>query len=312
LIGPLFVFVVALLVVLWLLWRPRRPVRWLTINVNGLERRYFLCSADPSARHQPLLLCFHGGLGRVELLVRSSGIAEVGLRHGYTVIFPEAKDGWIDSRPERGGSTRDLDFVDALLDSLVSNNLVDPSRMFALGISNGGLFLYRMAGERPLRFAGLATALANMPIAERSAGTGAPIPITMIFGRQDRIQPWEGGRIMRSAQLGVGGEVVSAEATLRFWLKRNLAEGTPQKQRLVSAGRPIDVEDYPAAPDGAPVRYVTVGNWGHRWPCWGNALSASADDFNAANLVMEFFSGLGLSDKNVPTFSTAAEGDARA
>ena len=184
--------------------------------------------------------------------------------------------------------------------------------MFALGISNGGLFLYRMAGERPLRFAGLATALANMPVAERTAGSGPAVPIAMIFGRQDRVQPWAGGQLLRSAKLGVGGEVVSAEATLRFWLRRNRAEATPKLRRVVSAGHPIDIEDYPAAPDGAPVRYVTVGNWGHRWPCWGNALSTSADDFNAANLVMEFFSGLSLSDRNARPLSSAVEGRASA
>jgi polyhydroxybutyrate depolymerase len=272
-----------------------------------LERRYLVLSADPSARNKPLLLCFHGGLARVQLLVQTSGIAIVGQRHGYAVVFPEAKDGWIDSRPERGGSTRDLNFVDALLDSLIATNQVDPSRMFALGISNGGLFLYRMVGERPVRFAGVATALANMPVAERSAGSGPPIPITMIFGRQDRIQPWEGGRLLRSAKLGVGGEVVSAEATLRLWLRRNRTEGAPKSRRLVSAGHPIDIEDYAAASDGAPVRYVTVGNWGHRWPCWGNALSVSANDFNAANLVMDFFSGLRLSDRTASAFSAPPE-----
>ena len=306
-IGQLFVLFVALLVVLWLLRRRRRAGRWRTITVNGLERRYLVLSADPSARNKPLLLCFHGVLGRVQLLVQTSGIAEIGQRHGYTIIFPEAKDGWIDSRPERGGSTRDLDFVDALLDSLIASNQVDPSRMFALGISNGGLFLYRIVGERPIRFAGVATALANMPVAERSAGSGPPIPITMIFGRQDRLQPWGGGRLQRSAKRGVGGEVVSAEATLRLWLQRNRAEGAPKSRRLFSAGHPIDIEDYAAASDGAPVRYVTVGNWGHRWPCWGNALSVSADDFNAADLVMDFFSGLRLSDRTARAFSAAPE-----
>ena len=313
-IGPLIVIAAAFVVVLWLLWRPRRPVRWLTIDVNGVQRRYFLCTSDPSARHQPVLFCFHGGLARVDMLVRSSGIAEVGLRNGYAVIFPEAKDGWIDSRPERGGSTRDLDFVDALLDALIASELIDASRMFALGISNGGMFLYRMAGERPMRFAGIATALANLPIVEKSAGAGAPIPITMIFGRQDRIQPWEGGKLARSTKLGlgVGGEVVSAEATLRSWLKRNRAEGTTRRRRMVSAGRPIDIEDYPAAPDGAPTRYVTVGNWGHRWPCWGDNVSMTSDDFNAANLLIEFFSGLTLPDKKPAAFSAAAEGSVRA
>jgi polyhydroxybutyrate depolymerase len=306
LIGSFFVLVLALLVVLWLLLQRRRVDYWRTINVNGLERRYLVRSSDPGARQHPLLLCFHGGGGRVELLAQRMGVAESGQRQGCMVVFPEAKDGWIDARPERGGSTRDLDFVDALLDSLVSSNRIDPSRVFAFGISNGGLFVFRLACERPNRFAGVATALANMPVAALGSRSGPPVPIAMIFGDRDRVMPWAGGHILRGPEIGVGGEVVSARETVRFWLRRNYAEQTPQLRRVVSADHPVEVEDYASAPNGAPVRCVTVGNWGHRWPRWGGALSASSDIFNAADLVMEFFSGLDSSDRNAQTFSAAA------
>jgi polyhydroxybutyrate depolymerase len=298
LIKQLLVRGVAFLVSLWPRWPRRRQLCWRTINANGLERRYLLRASDLSANKKPLLLCFHGGAARVELLARRSGVSEAGQRQGFMVVFPEAKDGWIDSRPERGGSARDLDFIDTLIDSLLSRNQIDASRVFAFGISNGGLFVFRLACERPRRFAGFATALANMPVAALSAGSGPPVPIAMIFGRRDRVMPWAGGRILRLPELGVGGEVASAQATLRFWLKRNRAEQAPQLRHLVGAGRSIDVEDYAAASGGAPVRYM-VGNWGHRWPLLGRASSASADTLNPADLITEFFSGLCLSDKYV-------------
>lgn len=312
-IGTAFVLIVALLVALWLLWRRRVLVHARTISVNGLERRYLLRSSDLHARQKPLLLCFHGGGGRVEWLARSSGLAESGQRYGFMVAFPEARDGWIDSRPERGGGTRDLDFIDALLDSLLESKQIDPSRIFAFGISNGGMFVFRLASERPERFAGFATALANMPVAALSGLSGPPVPIAMIFGRRDRVMPWEGGQILRGPQLGVGGEVISAEATLRFWLMRNGAGAAAQTRTLESAGHPIEIEDYPAAQGGAPVRYVTVGAWGHRWPAWGGTFSASGDNFNAADLVTEFFVGKHASDKNAQTFPmTATERSAHA
>jgi len=315
LIGPFFVLGVALLVALWLVWRRRRPDRWYTINVNGLERRYLLRSGDPNARQRPALLCFHGGGGRFahKMLSQNSGVAEAAQREGYIAVFPEAKDGWIDSRPERGGGPRDLDFVDALLGSLVRRNLIDPSRVFALGISNGGMFVYRLAYERPQRFAGFATALANMPVAGLSAPPGPPVAIAMIFGREDPVAPWGGGTLLHGARIGVGGEVVSVEATLRFWLMRNGNDEMPQLRRLVSADHTVDVEDYSAASGGAPVRSVTVSDWGHRWPRWGDETSAPEDSFNAADLVMEFFSGIPLSDRNAPTTpTTAAERNAHA
>lgn len=152
-IGPLFLIAVGLFVVFWLLSRRRSLFRWHTINVNGLERRYLLRRSDEGARYKPLLLCFHGGRAQVELLARRSGVAEAGQRLGCLVIFPEAKDGWIDLQPERGLSPRDLDFVDALLDLLVSNKQIDSSRIFAFGISNGGQFVFPagMRASAPFR-----------------------------------------------------------------------------------------------------------------------------------------------------------------
>jgi polyhydroxybutyrate depolymerase len=306
LIGTLLFVGVTLVVVLWLLWRRRTLVRWHTINVNGSERRYLVCSSDEGARHKPLLLCFHGGRAQVELLARRSGIAEAGQLQGYMVIFPEAKDGWIDLRPERGGSPRDLDFVDALLDLLAGNNQVDPANVFALGISNGGQFVFRLACERPSRFAGFATALSNLPVAASSWRSGPPIPIAMIFGGRDRVMPRAGGRLRRPPGLRDGGEVMSKQATVQFWLRHNGAK-QPRCRNFVSAGRPIDIEDYPSGPDGAPVRCITVAHWGHRWPRWGRSSCPSVHNFSAADLVMEFFAGLSLSGKSAPVLSSAAE-----
>jgi polyhydroxybutyrate depolymerase len=283
LIGPLFVLGVAMLVAIWLLSRRHSGLVWRTINVNGSERRYLLHASDEGSRQKPLLICFHGGFARVESLAKRSGIAEAGRRQGCMVIFPEAADGWIDARPERGGSARDIDFVDALLDSLVRKNQIDAERVFALGISNGGLFVFRLASDRPRRFAGLATALASMPIAAVSPVSGPPVPIAMIFGRRDRVM-WEGGRLARGV-----GEVASAHVARRFWLKRNNTQPVPRLQRRVSAGRQIDVEDYAARPGGAPVRFVCIGNWGHHWPSWNPGLAGNSDTFNAADLIMEFF-----------------------
>lgn len=315
-IGSLIVLALALIVALWLLRRQGGLVRWRTIDVNGLQRRYLMRSADLHARQKPLLICLHGGGGHIEWLARRSGLAESGQRRGFTVIFPEARDGWIDSRPERGGGMRDVNFIDTLIDELVGSRRVDPSRVFVFGLSNGGLFVFRLARERPHRFAGFATALANLPVADLPAGSGpsgSPMPIAMIFGRHDRVMPWGGGQILRGEQLGVGGEVISAEETLQFWLNRNGANAAPQTRRLLSGGYPVEVADYPAAPGGAPVRNVTLGEWGHRWPSFGGRLSASATDFNLADVVTEFLSGLYSSAKETtPIAKTAGERRAHA
>jgi len=300
LIGPLFVLGLVLLVAIWLLWQRRGGLVWRRIMVNGVRRRYLVCASDEGLE-KPLLICFHGGMARTELLAERSGIAEAGWRQGCMVIFPEAQGGWIDSRPERGGSTRDIDFVDALLDSLLRKRQVDAERVFAIGISNGGMFVFRLASERPARFAGLATALASMPPSTLFPISGPPVPIAMIFGRKDHSM-WEGGALQRGV-----GEVASADATRRYWLKRNNAQPVPRLQRRISAGRQIDIEDYAARPCGARVRFVSIGDWGHRWPMWKRAPDGTPDAFNAADLIMEFFSQMRLSATDAPVAVAAGE-----
>lgn len=291
----------AIFLILLFLWRRPTRLDWQAIDVNGVERRYLLRITDRRARDRALLLCFHGGRAQVELLARRAGIAEAGERQGCLVVFPEARDGWIDLRPERGGGTRDIDFVDALVDRLVSSNQVDPCRVFALGISNGGQFVFRLGCERPDRFAGLATALSNLPVAALSWQSAPAVPIALIFGRHDRIMPWEGGRLRRGPGLRAGGEVLSAPDTVRFWVERNGAARQPQQRQIFSAGRRIEIDDYASGQGGgAPVRSVTIGNWGHRWPRWEAATSARADRFNAVDLVMEFFAGRSLSARSAP------------
>jgi len=305
-------FVAAILVIIWWLLRARpRRFNWQVIDVNGVQRRYLQHVAEEDLRDRPLLLCFHGGRAQVERLARRSGLAEAGAQHGCIVIFPEAREGWIDLRPERGGSARDLEFVDALLDLLIGDNRVDPSSVFAVGISNGGQFVFRLACERPGRFAAVATALSNLPVAALSWRSAPPVPIALIFGRRDRVMPWEGGRLQRRPGLPAGGEVVSAPATVRFWVERNRAQLPPQRRRFVSAGHEVEIEDYAAETAGAGVRSVTVAKWGHRWPRWDGGPPASTDRFNAANVVMEFFAEQSLSGKTAPTFPGAAERRAR-
>ncbi len=226
----------------------------------------------------------------MQRLERQSGITEAGLRHGFVVVFPEAPGGWIDARPERGGSERDIAFIEALLDRL--RRTEGANAAFAIGVSNGGLFLFRMAMERPLRFAAFATLLASIPAAAlRGRSEGPPVPVALVFGRDDPLMPWSGGRIPhgRRPGMGVGGIVVPAETTLDYWLTRNHARGTPIVRRTGGGDNPVEIRDYgPTTPAGAAVRFVAIDGWGHQWPRWPG--DAPGDPgFDIADTIFEFF-----------------------
>lgn len=294
---------VVVVVAALLVWVARRSLTAgrQRIRVDGAWRSYTIHRpSGPRAANAPVLLCFHGGLGRVDRLERQSGLREAALRQGYIVVFPEAPDGWIDARPERGGSRRDLAFVEALVNRLARAE-GEPTRFFALGVSNGGMFVLRLAMEQPQRFAGFATVLASIPAAAlRSPAAGPPVPIALVFGRQDRIVPWAGGGVVmaRRRRIGVGGTVVSAETTLEYWLRRNRAQYEPSIRRMGGAGSPVEVRDYAAAPGGAPVRFVSIAGWGHRWPRWTS--DNGSGGFDIADVILEFFAAPPNTEPVVP------------
>lgn len=267
----------------------RRPSTTIQFSVGGSSRIAEVLLPINSKAGAPLLLCFHGGLGRLQRFVRSSGLAPSGIARGYVVAFPAAPGGWVDGRPEKGDSTEDLEFVDALVEQLVTQHGVGRAQIFAVGVSNGGMFAQRLATERPHLLAGAASIVASTPAAiARQVGDGPPVPFALLCDTNDQIMPWRGGAILSSRTLGVGGQVISAEQARDLWVHRNFASDNPAKAHIPGpSGFSADIYDYPAGVDGAPVRFVAINGNGHGWPRWSGG--AAAKPFDAGDVVLDFF-----------------------
>lgn len=281
--------IVLILVVLLLVWLRRKgPARGRQrIQVDGEWRSYTI---DRPTGSQPtkLLLCFHGALGHPRRLREHTGIREAALRRGYTVVFPEAPGGWFDARTERGASRRDRRFVEVLLGQLHRTEGRGLAA-FALGVSNGGMFVQRLAMEEPQQFAAFATLLASVPVAAlRAAPSGPPAPIALVFGRNDRIVPWAGGVLAMGRRPGI---VAPAETTLDYWLRRNRSRKEPIVRRIGDGAPAVEIRDYPALPMGAPVCFVGIDGWGHRWPRWAGDADGTGG-FDIADVIFEFFGDL--------------------
>jgi polyhydroxybutyrate depolymerase len=122
------------------------------ISVDGRIRAYRLYqpSAVGSGDPVPLVVMLHGGFGTGEQAESAYGWDALADREGVLVAYPDGVGrAWNVGDGCCGGPGRsgvdDVRFIEELVRNVSADHAVDPARVFATGISNGGMMAYRLA-----------------------------------------------------------------------------------------------------------------------------------------------------------------------
>ncbi|GAC1316213.1 MAG: PHB depolymerase family esterase [Thermoleophilaceae bacterium] len=158
--------------------------------------------AGASGRRLPLVFAFHGAGGSGSFMEAYTGLSEVGARHGFIIVYPDALYRfWQLSGPDRQGND-DIAFTRALLEALDRQLCVDDDRVYATGVSNGGGLTARVGCELSDRFAAIAPVAGGY----RSLPPCHPVralSVLEIHGTADASVPYDGrpperlGSVMR-------------------------------------------------------------------------------------------------------------------
>jgi polyhydroxybutyrate depolymerase len=272
---------------------------------GGIDRTYYLAlPAHAETLPMPLVLAFHGGQGSGAGVARTSDFHGLGGTQGFAVAYPEVASSqrvWNDGREEAATGIDDVGFVAALIEELTRQHNIDPSRIYATGLSNGGMFTYRLACELSDRIAAFAAVVANLPTdLEPRCAPGRPVPMLMIVGTEDSLMPYDGGLVAARAIRGGGrGQVMSAEATARFWRDHNRCSDTAGREvhrpeRDANDGTSVTEQQWPVCANGSEVIQLTVVGGGHTWPgtLEGPALQRAgrtSREMNASAEIVSFF-----------------------
>ena len=171
------------------------------------------------------------------------------------VVYPVALERrWNDLN----GTADDVGFLLATIDKLVADGLVDKNRVYAAGISNGGMMAQRLACEQADRLAGIATVAGGLPSGLAAVCKPArPLPVMVIHGTEDPIVHWNGGAI---AGLEEFGTVLSARDTAKFWAVANQCKESgvilPEPDRDPQDGMRVRLESFTGCPVRAAVTLV--------------------------------------------------------
>jgi polyhydroxybutyrate depolymerase len=286
--------------------RPAAPqasgLQQIALTHQGVQRTYYV---DPATMRQgaPIVLVFHGGAGEGAGIASTTRFAAYARQNGFGVVFPNSADKqWNDGRPTTASNIDDVGFVRAVASDVRARYGVDTGRLFAAGISNGGMFTQRLACEASDLFRAYGVVVANMPtsLIDRCRPT-ARKPMIFFNGTDDRLMPFGGGEVAAIKILGVGagGSVVSQAQTESFWTQVNGCGGgrTEALADRVQDGTRVVRESFDCA-GSVDLEFYVVEGGGHNWPGstpTGSRLAGNvSQEVDATQRIVAFFQRYGL------------------
>jgi polyhydroxybutyrate depolymerase len=259
----------------------------------------------------PLVVCFHGGGSDAQQQETLTGMSAKADSAGFFVAYPE---GYLDAVSGRRtfadgrGTTAaelagvdDVAFTRDIINRIAAAGNLDRTRVYATGISNGGLMSQRLGLQLSTRIAAIAPVAANLaqPLAAGFAPQ-VPVAVAQFSGTADTYSPYAGGMVIIG---GVPdptlGEVTGAEADIALWTAANGCNTVPLITDPYGANVTTDgctalLRNFQAGANsaGADVILVKITGGGHTWP--GSAfnppsLGNTCMDFNATTQIWAFF-----------------------
>ena len=248
-----------------------------SLEVGGLLRSYRTYVPKDLPQGAPLVVVMHGSGEDTQGIRTGTGYAFERLadQHGFAVVYPKSyASDWNDcsrigDKELAGVTADDVAFLAAMVGKLVGQLRVDPARVFATGVSNGGSMAMRLALEQPSRYRAVAAVVANIPAPQNfQCKPAAQATSVMIMnGTEDPLVPYAGGEINLLGLFYKGGPIISSRASAQYFADWADLAGAPQtSEKTVAEG--VRVEQNRWSPAGAKteVELVTIHGGGHGLP----------------------------------------------
>jgi polyhydroxybutyrate depolymerase len=275
-----------------------------SVRVGGLDRTFvvFVPSTASVNKRYPLVFVFHGGGGSGRHVESSLAFSELAEREKFIAVYPDGVgNGWNDGRESvriRAQADRvdDLGFVEQMITVMQREYAIDEKRIYATGISNGGIFTHYVGANLSEKFAAIAPVVGGIaePFVKRFAPKGS-VSVLIIQGTDDALVPYDGGPVARNR-----GNVVSTDEAVRLWAASNKTDRKPVIANLPdmdrSDGCTAETYLWTNGKGKTEVKLFKLIGGGHTWP--GSAQNSRSDlvgnvcrDFGATATIWEFFKG---------------------
>lgn len=269
-----------------------------TLTVDGRERSYLVHVPEKRDPEKPLpvVLALHGAAMNGPMMVWFSGLDGKADEAGFVAVYPSGTGtgpfltwnagGF--TGPMAEGRPDDVAFIRALLDDLAGVLDVDHDRVYACGMSNGGMMCYRLAAELSDRIAAIAPVAGTIAIAESRPSRA--VPVIHFHGTKDGIVPFDRKKGRQPPFM----RLEDVAGSVRTWVDLNGCDAAPETETISEEGEDLGVTrtTWRGGRDGAEVVLVTIEEGGHTWPGQKppvGFIGKSVKAVSANDLLWEFF-----------------------
>jgi len=264
--------------------------------------RTYLVHEPPWKNHLrpiPVVLALHGGGSNAEAMMQFCGLNQTADRAGFLCVYPNGTGRYKGRYTWNAGSccayaqrnqVDDVQFIRLLIRELKGHYPVDGDRIYATGMSNGAMMVYRLASDLADQIVAIAPVAGAM--AMNTCSPSKPVSVVHFHGTDDQFAPFKGGVGARSI-LKVGH--ISVEHTVGAWVAANGCDPDPLETILpqkVSDGTAVRKKLYDSGKNGAQVLVFTIEGGGHTWPGREpplRRLGKTTHSLSANEVMWEFF-----------------------
>ena len=287
------------------------------IQVQGRKVLVHVPAGYDAAHPAPLVLAFHGGGGDAAYMADDSryGLQRQADRSGFIVAFPNGASKLPGGRfatwnaggccgYARDQGSDDVGFARAVVSAIEGRYAVDANRVFATGMSNGGMMAHRLACDAADVFRAVASVAGTD--ATTQCNPSRPVSVLHIHARDDDHVLFDGGagpgafRDQSSVM-----NFVSVPETIARWVQRDQCSGSAQRLLQVPGAY---CNAYRNCAGGAQVQLCVTDTGGHSWPGADRVRpgkEAASTALDASATIWRFF------DSQAPRAASAASAEAR-
>jgi polyhydroxybutyrate depolymerase len=232
-----------------------------SILIGNNYRSFYFESPKSLKPNGSLIFILHGSGGDgKQLMSPAEKLAQKANSENILLVYPNGyKRYWNECRKAASSLANkenidEASFFTSMISYFKEKYKINSRQVFAIGLSGGGHMCYKIAMTMPGTLRATTALIANLPDDDNldCEESKAPIPIMIVNGTADPLNPYEGG-MMRSGDF-IMGNVRSTDRTFKYWANLAGYTATPKKEN-VPDNDPTDgktIERYTYKKNGKP------------------------------------------------------------